>query len=286
MVLGHESIGRVIRVGSGVRNFKPGDLVTRVGTTAFPEIGLHVSWGGFTEFGVAKDHIAMRKDGLPKETWNSSRINQRIPASYDPAECTMIITWRETLSYLRRAGVWPGSNVLILGSGGNAMAFTVHARNLGANLIVCSGGISRADALRQLGATSVFDYRESNLEASVRELKIEFDFIVDAVGKANQVNRVLPLLKHGGTVCIYGLDDYNALSIDPARANGSFLVYGGGYDEEETHEEVIARIGDGTLTAKPWFEGSDPFDLNHINSAFDAVRARKCVKALVRLAAE
>ena len=43
-VLGHESIGRVIRVGPRVRNFRIGDLVTRVG--APPSEGVSVNWGG------------------------------------------------------------------------------------------------------------------------------------------------------------------------------------------------------------------------------------------------
>ena len=60
-VIGHESIGRVVAVGAKVRNYKIGDLITRVGTVASEE--MKISWGGMTQFGIARDHKAMREDG-------------------------------------------------------------------------------------------------------------------------------------------------------------------------------------------------------------------------------
>ena len=54
-VLGHESVGRVISVGKKVKNFKEGDLITRVGIPVIPEAGLGICWGGFSEYGIAKE---------------------------------------------------------------------------------------------------------------------------------------------------------------------------------------------------------------------------------------
>ncbi len=48
---GHESIGRVVETGPKVRNFKTGDLLTRVGAPA--SAGLDAAWGGFAEFGIS-----------------------------------------------------------------------------------------------------------------------------------------------------------------------------------------------------------------------------------------
>ena len=36
-VLGHESVGRVVQVGAKARNFKVGDLISRVGTPPAPD---------------------------------------------------------------------------------------------------------------------------------------------------------------------------------------------------------------------------------------------------------
>ncbi len=283
IVLGHESIGRAIKIGPKVRSFKIGDLISRVGTPPIPEVGLNVSWGGFCELGIAKDHRAMREDGVPREQWKSYRINQVIPATYDPAASTMIITWRETLSYVRRLGVGKGSRVVVIGSGGTGLAFMVHARNLGASAIACIGNPSRQDAATKVGATSYFDYKRPDLFEAMQAKNCEFDFIIDSVGKAGMLNGVLPLLKPEGMVSIYGLDDYDTMQINPFRAQGTFTVYGGAYDEEEAHEQVIARMADGSLNANDWLDLAHPFPLRDINQAIDAVRTRKMIKALVRL---
>lgn len=283
IVLGHESIGRAIKVGPKVKSFKVGDLISRVGTPPVPEIGLNVSWGGFCELGIAKDHRAMRDDGLPRDEWKSYRINQVIPATYDPAASTMIITWRETLSYSRRIGVDKGSRVLVIGSGGTGLAYIVHARNLGASTIVCIGNPARESATAKVGATRFFDYKRADLFETMRAEELEFDFIIDSVGKAGMLNGVLPLLKPGGMIGIYGLDDYDSMQIKPFLARGTFTVYGGTYDEEEAHEEVISRMADGSLNAGDWLNLDHPFDLSAIDQAIDAIRTRKMIKALVRL---
>jgi D-arabinose 1-dehydrogenase-like Zn-dependent alcohol dehydrogenase len=228
----------------------------------------------------------MRDDGLPKETWSSYRINQRVPESFQPAACTMIITWRETLSYSRRVGVGAGSRVLVLGSGGTALAFMAHARNLEAAVIACVGSISRELPARKAGASHFHSYRDDELADSIRRDTPEFDFIIDSVGKAAQIDRVLPLLKPGGMLAIYGLDDFDAIRINPFVARGTFSVYGGGYDEEETHQEVMRRMADGSLNAAIWLDLDHPFDLKDIAGAIDAVRSRRQIKALVRLCAD
>src|SRR4028119_1179629 len=119
-ILGHESVGHVVEVGEGVRHLKIGDVVTRVGTLPTPEIG--TTWGGFVEWGIAHDHRAMQEDGLPESEWGSYRVQQVVPEDIAPAEATMMITWRETWSYIRRLGVTAGSRGLGVGAGGDGVA--------------------------------------------------------------------------------------------------------------------------------------------------------------------
>lgn len=284
IVLGHESIGEVIAVGRRVRNFREGDLVTRVGTVAMPEIGLNISWGGFCEFGIATDHWAMRDDGLPRAAWNRARVNQRLPRHIDPAAATMVITWRETLSYVRRMKLGAGQRVLILGTGGNGFAFAAHARNLGTAVVAMVGNPQREPVARSVGVTHLFDYANADLPGSIAAAGIEgFEVIIDAVGKRGQVDRVLPLLAPGGTVAIYGIDDYDQCAVNPRQAKGTFTIYQGGYDEEEAHEEVVTRLAAGSLDARPWLNLENPYPLDDIASAFAAVRLRREVKALIRL---
>jgi len=279
-VLGHESIGRVVEVGPKVRNLEAGDLVTRVGT---PPVGqINVNWGGFAEFGIARDHWAMKEDGCPIEQWNAHRVNQVLPADFDPAGSTMIITWRETLSYLLRMGVGPGARVLVLGSGGTGLSLVTHAKNLGAAFVAVAGSASRADAGRAAGADAYVDYREDIAAALADEVGEGFDFIIDAVGKAGQIDRVLGTIRSGGTVGIYGIDDFNGCAINP-RVGRDFLVMNRHYDEEESHEQVVAFVQAGKLDARVYLDVDQPYTLDRIGEAFEAVRERKHIKAVIKL---
>jgi threonine dehydrogenase-like Zn-dependent dehydrogenase len=243
-----------------------------------------VTWGGFVEWGVARDHRAMQEDGVPRSEWDAYRINQVVPPDISPASATMMITWRETLSYITRMGVGPDTGVLVLGSGGNGNAFVAHARNLGAQVVAITGSAAREATARQVGATHFYDYTSADLtDRLTQEHAHGFDFIIDAVGKTGQMTAMLPLLKPGGTIGIYGLDDYESLHINPWKARGSFTFYNGGYDEAETHERVIAFMREGKLDARHWLNIDEPFPLDNIHDAFEALRSRRLVKALVKL---
>jgi L-iditol 2-dehydrogenase len=281
-VLGHESIGRVVEVGRRARHLRPGDLVTRVGTRPSP--GLAVCWGGFAEYGVAVDWQAMQEDGLPAREWHGHRINQTLPPGTDAGAATMMTTWRETLSYSTRMGVGPGAAVLVIGSGGNGLSFVAHAANLGAGSVVLLGSGARESAGRAAGATGFVDYQAADAPARLAEAAGDgFAFVIDAVGRPGQIDLALPVLRPGGTVGIYGIDAFGRCPINAQLARGSFTFYNRGYDEGETHQQVLDFWQAGRLDAGIWLDLEHPFALEQIGEAFATVRERRLVKALVRL---
>lgn len=283
-VLGHESVGRVVEVGAKVRNYRVGDMVSRVGTPAAADGSVDAHWGGFAEVGIARDHWAMCRDGVPQSEWNGHRVNQIIPPGVEPREATMIITWRETLSYLRRSGFRPGMRLLVLGSGGNGLAYAAHASRLGAKTVVMTGSQARSRLAAAVGAEELFDYRDEDLVERIRERYPDgFDLVIDAVGRECALSRVLPLVRPEGTVGVYGIDDLDAVAVKFRLARGPVRLFVGPYDEEETHHEVVSAILRGRLTADPWFGSEQAFPLERINDAFACVESRREVKALVRM---
>jgi len=284
VVLGHESIGQVIKIGPKVRHYKEGDLVTRVGTLPSPNGQFDIAWGGFAEFGIARDHWAMRRDGLPRQAWNNFRVNQLVSTGVDAASATMIITWRETLSYITRMGVQGGAKILVIGSGANGLAFTAHAGNLGANHIVQVGNFQRKALALGLGANAYFDYKADDLATLIEQANPEgFDFIIDVVGRQKVIDMFLPMLKPGGMIGVYGVDECDRMSFSYRKAKGSFVCYKGHYDEEESHGQVVSFMRNGLLKAEHWLDMEHPFPLQDINKAFKAVVERRLVKALVMI---
>jgi threonine dehydrogenase-like Zn-dependent dehydrogenase len=281
-ILGHESIGRVLRVGNRVRNLRVGDLVTRTGTPAVE--GFNVGWGGFAEYGVAVDWRAMEEDGVPAKEWYGFRWNQVLPPDSDPAASTMFTTWRETLSYLQRMGVSQGSTLAVLGSGGNGLSYAAQARNLGAGTVTMIGSPRRQMHAERAGAVAFVDYHADDAAGkALAACEGGYDFVIDTVGTSAQADLGLSLLKRGGTIGIYGMDGPMGRRIEPDRARGTFTVYQDYLDEAETHEQVIALVRAGKLDASVWLNLDRPYELENIVEAFDAVRSRDVVKALVKL---
>jgi len=282
-ILGHESIGQVIEVGPKVRSYKVGDLVTRVGATAAADGSYSVTWGGFAELGVAMDHWAMAEDGLPEEDWAGATVNQIIPADFDPRACTMMTTWRETLSYATRMGLSEGDKVLVIGSGGVGLSFAAHARNAGARRIDMAGNIARREAAWQVGVNHYLDYHDGALSWMIGSLCPEgFDVVIDAVGTQATMDLAVEQVAAGGIVGVYGIGEMGQAAIDPNKARGEFRQHDS-YDEAETHEQVVEMMQRGKLDATVWMDLDRAYPLDDINAAFDAVRKRECIKALVQL---
>lgn len=182
LILGHESVGRVVEVGSKVRNYRVGDLVARVYTRETD--GLKLAWGGMAEFGLALDWKAMWADGVPREKWDYFRVNQVIPEGIiSPMDATMIITWRENLSWVNRMGVKPGERVIVVGSGGNGMSIAACAAVKGASVTVV-GNASRREATLSTGIEEFLDYKDKEaLTSFIEKNRRGIDCIIDATGK-------------------------------------------------------------------------------------------------------
>ncbi len=283
-ILGHESVGRVVKLGAKVRNYRIGDLVTRVGALPIASKNISVTWGGFAQFGVARDHWAMCNDGLPPAQWTPHHWNQVVPPSIPPETAPLLITWRETFSYLRRMGVTPATRILVLGSGGNGLSFAAHALNLGVAQVAMIGAPYMADKAKTLGVHHFLDYHQEDPSAELLKANPDkFDIILDSVGQKGQIDRVFQCLKTGGKVALYGIDDFGQVTLSPSKGPGTFTYWAGGYHEGEAHQTVVDFVLQGRLKPDLWYDSTRSYPLDEIQAAFADVRARKTVKALIKL---
>lgn len=281
-ILGHESIGRALKCGPRVKYIEPGDLITRVGTPAVGECSS--TWGGFAEFGIATDYRAARDDEVPAEQWSSGRRNQVLPEGMNPAIATLFITWRETLSYSNRIGFAEGKSVLVIGSGGNGLSFIAHASNASARERVMIGNPRRRDLALQAGASEFIDYKSSAAAEQARAASPDgYDIVIDGLGRAGDGDVCISLLKDHGVLGVYGIDDHDSYTISPNKTKSTFSIYGGFYDEPETHNQVLQLYQDGELNPLVWLEPDSPFPLDNIAQAIEAAESGRLVKPLVRI---
>ena len=271
-VLGHEGIGRIIALGTKARNFKIGDLVTRV-INNIP--GWHAQYGALAERALARDWQAMKDDAI--DGWQRHTVHRALPPEFDPVEATPIITWRETYAFFSNISPQAGERLLVIGSGANALALANHGKNSGLEVAVI-GSPNRKSSFAQVGADAYFSYQSDVLlELKQKELD-SFDVIVDAIGRQESLNAVLPLLVSGGRAGIYGLDE--GLDFSKVRPDIEYF-HPEEYDEGGAHDSVIEHINQDKL--KPWhyLSREHVYRLDDIRQALAAAWSGRAIKSVV-----
>lgn len=285
-LLGHESIGRVREIGPKVQHYKKGDLVTRVFNRMPPDSDLQVMYGAFSERGYVTDWQAMREDGLPEKVWKPYTVHRVIPEESDPVASLMLITWRETLSFVRRMHLEKGMRALVIGSGGNALAFVEHGAHIGL-ISAAVGTAARLDDFRAAGAQIALDYKSDTLRDDLKKSGFaNSDLIIDAVGAANTANTLLPLLRDQGRFALYGLNDFANYALNLTAAGGDVQYFNGEhYDEGSAHEEIMGLLKRGKLDAWRYLSRQHIYPLEDIAQALAACRNRAVYKSALRISA-
>jgi alcohol dehydrogenase (NADP+) len=210
VVPGHEIVGRVIEIGSGVTKFKIGDLAAvgclvdsdgtcddckageeqfcpnPVFTYNFPDKHLGgVTYGGYSESIVVDERFVLR---VP------SNLNL---AGVAPLLCAGITTY----SPLRHWGVTSGKKVGIVGLGGLGHMGVKFAHALGAHVVVFTTSPNKKEDALRLGADEVVISKNADeMEKHVSS----FDFILDAVSAEHDLNAYLNLLRRDGNLTLVG----------------------------------------------------------------------------------
>jgi uncharacterized zinc-type alcohol dehydrogenase-like protein len=254
-VPGHEIVGRVTRVGSAVRAFKPGDLAgvgclvdsdhtcpnCRDGleqlcpnqTLTFNSPDKHlggVTYGGYSESIVVDEHFVLR-----------------IPANLDlagvaPLLCAGITTY----SPMRRWGDLKGKKVGVVGLGGLGHMGVKFARAFGARVFVFTTSPGKKEDALRLGADEVIVSRNAD---EMKKHIGSFDFILDTISADHDINAYINLLGRDGNITLVGAPE-KPLAVSPfallfGRRSLSGSIIGG---IAET-QEMLDFCGRNNITA-------------------------------------
>jgi D-arabinose 1-dehydrogenase-like Zn-dependent alcohol dehydrogenase len=161
-----------------------------------------------------------------------------------------------------------------------------HAANLGAREVCMVGSHLMEQRASSVGVTRFIDYRDTDQVTALADSEPGYDFVVDAIGRQGNLDLGLSLLRAGGTLGLYGLDDYNKCTM-PAGGK-EFRFFPSSYDESESHYEVVSLMREGRLRASDYLANVDsPAPLEEIASVFaDLVDRRIGPKALIQLRSE
>lgn len=280
LMLGHEAVGEVVKLGSEVKGFHLGDRVLLPFVDPDPVFypGLGSAWGGYSEYAVVHDPAAYEEGQAPE----CACAQTVLPPDVDPVDAAMIVTLREVLSSIRRFGITKGSSVAVFGCGPVGQTFIRFMSLLGVHPLIAFDRHEEKLAQARLGGA---DYAFNNLETDpvkkIREICPDgVQYVVDAIGLTSLINLAMECICDQGKICVYGISQECSMQIDwekaPYNWQLQFQQFPGKVEEGQAHEQVMRWIRDGVIDLKDYI--SDYFRFDDIAEAFEKLENREIRK--------
>ena len=280
LVVGHEFVGDIVRVGSNVADFAVGDLVSGEGHVVCGRCrhclaGRRHLCANTIGLGVGRDGAFAEFVSLPMaNVWHHwPGIDEEIAAIFDPFG-----------NAVHTALAFPvlGEDVLVSGAGPIGLMAIAVARHAGArHIVVSEPNAYRRGLAGRMGATVVVDPRERDLRDVQTELGMVegFDVAMEMSGNAVALRTAISTMAHGGAIAILGIPTAE-ISIDINEIVFNQLTLRGIYGREmyETWYKMTVMLQSG-LDIKPAI--THRFSFRDHADAFAAARSGDSGKVIM-----
>jgi threonine 3-dehydrogenase len=248
MVVGHEFVGVVERVGDRVKGFAAGDLVTGEG---------HIVCGHCRNCLAGRRHLCPNTQGVGVNRQGAFAEFLSIPMSNvwhaDPSIPLDVLSCFDPLGNATHTALsfdLVGEDVLVTGAGPIGCMAVAIARHAGArNIVITDINPYRLELAKKM-ATNVhsLNVRNGNLADEMRELGMKegFDVALEMSGSPKAMTDLLPVMFHGGKIALLGIMPSSA-AIDWNLVVFNGLTIKGIYGREmyETWYKMTAMIQSG-----------------------------------------
>ena len=280
MVIGHEFMGEIAKLGGEVTGFQVGERVSGEG---------HITCGHCRNCRAGKRHLCRNTVGLGVNrpgcfaeyvslpAFNVFRVPKEIPdeiaSFFDPLGNAV----HTALSF-----DLVGEDVLITGAGPIGVMAAAISKHVGArHVAVTDVNPYRLDLARRMGATRAVDVRTETLGDVMRSLGMTegFDVGMEMSGNDRAFRDMLSVMNNGGRVAILGIPP-NEVSIDWNQVIFKGLVLKGVYGREmfETWYKMVAMLQSG-LDVAPVV--THRFPAAQYAEAFEAMRSGQSGKVIL-----
>jgi L-iditol 2-dehydrogenase len=212
-IYGHETAGVIVRTGSQVRRFAPGDRVVvfhhipcgtcfycrrklfaqcpiykKVGVTA----GFEPAGGGFSQYVKAMD-------------WIVERGVEKIPEGVSFERASFVEPVNTCLKAVVQCAPQPDDVALVIGQGPIGLFFTMLLRRAAATVIATDTIAARRELARECGALEAWDPRETDVQQEIRRLTGQrgADLVVVAASVPGIVEQAIRLSRPGARILLF-----------------------------------------------------------------------------------
>ncbi|MBU0714383.1 MAG: L-threonine 3-dehydrogenase [Verrucomicrobia bacterium] len=247
MVIGHEFVGTVEKVGNNVTDFTPGDIVSGEG---------HIVCGRCRNCLAGRRHLCMKTSGVGVNRTGAFAEYLCIPMTNvwfaDPKIPLEILSVFDPLGNAVHTALSfdvLGEDVLITGAGPIGIMAVAIAKHAGARYVVITDvNPYRLALARKMGATLALDVRTESLRAAQNKLGMKegFDVGLEMSGNPTALRDMVANMCHGGKIALLGILPADTL-IDWNTVIFSSLSIKGIYGREmyETWYKMTSMIQSG-----------------------------------------
>jgi threonine 3-dehydrogenase len=247
MVVGHEFVGEIVEVGSNVKDFFPGQIVSGEG---------HVVCGHCRNCLAGRRHLCADTKGvgvnrpgafaeylaLPQtNVWvHANDINREVASIFDPFG-----------NAVHTALSFPvlGEDVLVTGAGPIGIMGAAIAKHAGARFVVITDvNEYRLELARKMGVTLAVNPQKEKLKDVQKKLGMQegFDVGLEMSGNASAFRDMLANMSHGAKIAMLGIPE-KEMAIDWNTVIFSMLTIKGIYGREmyETWYKMTVMLQSG-----------------------------------------
>jgi L-iditol 2-dehydrogenase len=275
LILGHELSGRIVAVGADVPDSRIGERVAvepqkncrrcrecRAGHyNLCPNMQFYATPpidGAFAQFCVIRTEFA-----------------HQLPDSISDEAAALLEPLSVAITTMRKAGVTPGSSILIAGAGPIGIICAQTARAFGAAEIIVTDLVAeRRERALDYGATRVIDPRETDIASA----GLDVDAFVDASGSPRAVFDGITAVRPAGTAVLVGLGSPE-MTLPIEHIQNREITVTGIFRYTDTWPAAIHLVSSGQVDLDSLVTGK--FDLAHAAEALESDLDPASLKAVV-----
>jgi D-arabinitol dehydrogenase (NADP+) len=284
LIPGHELVGTVESIGSGVTRVKVGEQVSvnpnvscglcdyclagnPIRCSALQGLGSNFP-GFFAEHVVVNERLVFSTEGLPIDT----------AVFTEPASCAM--------HGLERLRIWPGSSALVFGAGPTGLLLAQLIKSGGAASVTVAAPtqfkLDRASALGidrtiLISRTDPVGNKQLVMDASNGR---GYDIVVEATGATAVGDLCVGLTRNGGTVLVYGVTRADeTIAFHPFDVFRREISIIGSFAEITSFASAIAALRSGRIRTDGII--THRFPLDQYGAALECLRSDKSAHKVV-----
>ncbi len=280
LVIGHEFVGRIVEVGSNVRDFHPGEIVSAEG---------HVVCGHCRNCLAGRRHLCKDTQGIGVQRAGAFAEYIAVPMTnvwvhdpHIPRDVQSIFDPFGNAVHTALSFDVLGEDVLITGAGPIGLMAAAVVRHAGArHVVVTDLNPFRLGLAKHMGATLAVDVRRQSLPEAQRQLGMRegFDVGLEMSGNATAFRDMLGNMAHGGKIAMLGIPS-GEVAIDWNIVIFNMLTIRGIYGREmyETWYKMTVMLESG-LDITPIV--THRFHFTEFQKGFDVMRSGQSGKVVL-----